>query len=46
MCHIDFQLRLFDKESVELKPGDIKMLSPIELTQYYIKVKEILLEII
>ena len=39
VCHVDFQLKQFDKDSVKLEPGGITMLSPIELTQYYIKVK-------
>ena len=39
VCHVDFQLKQFDKDSVKLEPGGINMLSPIELTQYYIKVK-------
>ena len=29
----------FARESVEIEPGTIEMLSPIELTQYYIQVQ-------
>ena len=36
---MDFQLKKFDQENVKLEPSSIEMLSPIELTQYYIKVK-------
>ena len=32
------QLEEFARKSVEIKPGTIEMLSPIELTQYYIQV--------
>ena len=39
VCYVDFQLKKFDQENVKLEPSAIEMLSPIELTQYYIKVK-------
>ena len=37
VCTVDFQLEQFAQESVELVPMNIEMLSPTELTQYYIK---------
>ena len=37
VCTVDFQLEIFARESVELVPHSIEMLSPTELTQYYIK---------
>ena len=38
-----FQLKRFDRKSVQLEPKFIEMLSQIELTQYYIKVNLFLL---
>ena len=32
------QLEQFSRKSVNIEPGIIEMLSPIELTQYYIQV--------
>ena len=37
VCTVDFQLEQFAQETVELVPMNIEMLSPTELTQYYIK---------
>lgn len=37
VCTVDFQLEIFARESVRLVPHNIEMLSPIELTQYYIR---------
>ena len=37
MCFVDFQLELFAREVVELQPRSIQLLSPTELTQYYIQ---------
>ena len=34
---MDFQLELFAREVVELQPRSIQLLSPTELTQYYIQ---------
>ena len=34
---MDFQLEQFARDGVELEPNVIEMLSPTELTQYYIK---------
>ena len=34
---MDFQLEQFARDGVELEPDAIEMLSPTELTQYYIK---------
>lgn len=33
------QLEQFSRKSVEIEPNIIEMLSPIELTQYYIQVR-------
>ena len=33
------QLEQFSRKSVNIEPGIIEMLSPIELTQYYIQVR-------
>ena len=37
VCTVDYQLEQFAQETVELVPMNIEMLSPTELTQYYIK---------
>ena len=37
VCFVDFQLELFAREVVELQPRSIQLLSPTELTQYYIQ---------
>ena len=37
VCTVDFQLEQFAQETVELVPMNIEMMSPTELTQYYIK---------
>ena len=37
MCFVDFQLELFARRVVELQPHSIQLLSPTELTQYYIQ---------
>ena len=37
VCQVDFQLEQFARDGVELEPDVIEMLSPTELTQYYIK---------
>ena len=34
---MDFQLELFARRVVELQPHSIQLLSPTELTQYYIQ---------
>ena len=39
VCLVHLQLEQFSRKSVEIDPGTIEMLSPIELTQYFIKVK-------
>ena len=38
VCLVHLQMERFARESVEIEPGTIEMLSPIELTQYYIQV--------
>ena len=38
VCLVHFQLEQFARKSVKLEPSTIEMLSPLELTQYYIKV--------
>ena len=37
VCRVDFQLEQFARDGVELEPDAIEMVSPTELTQYYIK---------
>ena len=39
VCLVHLQLEQFSRKSVEIEPGTIEMLSPIELTQYYIQVR-------
>ena len=38
VCLVHLQMEQFARKSVEIEPGTIEMLSPIELTQYYIQV--------
>ena len=39
VCLVHLQLEQFSRKSVEIDPKIIEMLSPIELTQYYIQVR-------
>ena len=40
VCLVHLQLEQFSRKSIEIEPGTIEMLSTIELTQYYIQVKQ------